>query len=116
MISLLVWIRDKTMLWKSYLARSAGYVALFNAAMLIFLSLSSLENYGIDIDLAKWGFLIVAGGSFIAIFAGYLEDKFGFWREETAVAQRRNHYFMEMYEDVKEMKKEISLLRREKDK
>lgn len=101
------------MLWKSYLARSAGYVAIFNTGMLVFLSLSSLEKYGIDIDMKVWGLPLVIGAIGLAIFIGYLEDVFGFWREETVVAQKRNPYLMEIHEDVKQLRKDVEALKQD---
>ena len=39
---------------KMYMARSMTYVGMINSAMILFLLLSNLEKYGIDIDLKSW--------------------------------------------------------------
>ena len=103
----LVKVRDIAMLWKSYLGRSSGYVAIFNAGMLVFLSLSNLEKYGVDINMATWGIPIALSGICFMIFIGYLEDYFGFWRQEVHVSNQRNPLLLEMRDELRALRTEL---------
>ena len=107
----LVVLRDKAMLFKSYLARSAGYVAIFNSGMLVFLSLVSLEKYGIDINMTVWGIPIAISGILMMVFIGYLEDYYGFWRQEVTVGNQRNPLLLEIRDEQRALRKEIESLK-----
>ena len=104
--------RELLMLWKSYLARSASYITIFNTGVLVFLFLSDLEKYGIDINMTTWGIPIVGGGLMLMVGVGFVEDKLGFWKQEVNVANLRNPCLLEIREDVKALRKEVRELKK----
>lgn len=72
---------------KVLIQRSMSYVAVLNSGMILFLMISRLENYGIDINLKKWFipiFIITLCGM---IMVGFIDTKLGFFAEE----KRRMH-------------------------
>ncbi len=83
-------MRSRIVHAKVFMNRALGYAALVNMALILFLALSNLEKYGIDIMLGKWLipiFLLLFMG---LIFVGYIEDKLGFFKEEQKVSSIRN--------------------------
>lgn len=102
--------RSKIVHSKVFAQRALGYVSLVNAGMLLFLTMSGLEKYGIDINIQSWLIpLFILGGSLL-IFLGYLEDKLGFYKEEVSVTQKRNVVLSDIMDKVTEIEKKVNSL------
>ena len=48
------------------------------------------------------------------VVLGYLEDKFGFFEEETRVTAKRNPYFSQILEKLEDIDKRIKKLEKKK--
>jgi hypothetical protein len=83
-------IRSKIVHAKIFIQRSMGYIAILNSGMILFLVLSQLERYKIDIKLETWLIPIFLFSMVVMVFFGYFEDKMGFMEEENAAINRRN--------------------------
>ena len=84
-------VRYKFVRLKMYAHRSMSYLAVINAAMLLFLTLSKLEDkFDENINVAAWFFPLTIGGVMLLVFFGWLDDHFGFFNEETRAIQKRN--------------------------
>ena len=88
--------------------RSMSYVSLINSGMILFLLLSRLENYGIDIELKQWFFPILIIGITGLIVVGILDDKLGFFHEEQKNVQKRNPYMKEIIERLDRIEKRLN--------
>ena len=76
-------------------------------ALILFIALSNLERYNIDISLETWGIPIFIGFFFLIILFGYLEDKFGFFEEEQRVQARRNPQLNEILNRLERIEKKL---------
>jgi hypothetical protein len=92
---------------KVYLHRALGYASLVNMALILFLALSNLEKYGIDIVLERWLLPLFLLMFIILLLFGYLEDKFGFFEEEQAVHARRNPQLKAISERLDRIEKKL---------
>jgi len=92
---------------KIYLARTNSYIIIINSAMLLFLMLDKAKDYGINLDLKKYGIFvfILAYGSII--FIGWMDTKLGFFKEEARRNSLRNPYFTEIREYVEKIDKRL---------
>jgi hypothetical protein len=70
--------RDFLIQVKIYMARTSSYISLVNTAMILFLFLSNLEKYNINIRIKKWIIPMFIAGILVMLFFGYLEYKFFF--------------------------------------
>jgi uncharacterized membrane protein len=75
-----------------------SWVAMINSGMILFLVLSKLQDYGIKIHITAWFIPIYFAIIMLMVLFGYLEDKAGFYREESREAAKRNPYFIEILE------------------
>ena len=100
-------IRSKIVHGKLFIQRSMGYVAMINSAMILFLLLSKLEDYGIDIRIRYWFFPIIIAGFAGLVLFGYLEDRLGFFREESKAATRRNPQITEILKRLERIEKKL---------
>lgn len=98
-------IRSKIIHSKVFVQRAMGYIAILNSGMILFLFLSNLENYKIDIKLEVWFIPIFIMTVIFLIFLGYLEDKWGFFSEESRVQSARNPYLSEINERLDRIEK-----------
>ena len=64
---------------KVYIARSMTYISMLNSAMILFLLLSSLEKYGIDLNITEYLIPIVVFTFILMVGWGYFEDRIGLW-------------------------------------
>ena len=64
--------------------------------MILFLILSKLQDYGIEIHLTKWFVPIFAVSIIGMIIVGAIDNKLGFHREEAARSRERDPYFQEV--------------------
>ena len=85
---------------KIYTTRVTGYISLINLYILIYLTLSDIKKYGIFISLKNWIIPILIVLTTLMIFIGYLDDKFGFLKEEISFTQRRNKQMIEINEKL----------------
>jgi len=103
-------IRSKIIHSKVFMLRTMSYVGIFNSVMLLFLTLSRFENYGINIDIRVWFIPIVIGIIFTLITIGFLEDKLGFYKAEISMSVKRNKGFTEVnnrLDNIEKMIKEM---------
>ena len=99
---------------KLYLSRSLGYLSLFNSAVLIFLLLSNLEKYGIDIELRYWTIPLVLLCVCLLILGGWIEDKLGLWKDEQVFVNNRNIHLLEIKETLNDIQQKVSKYENEK--
>jgi len=100
-------VRRKLIRTKLYYQRALGYISIVNSAMLLFLLLSNLEKYGIDLNIEKLFFPILIAGVIIMILFGYLEDKLGFLREESYFVSKRNPQMQEIIDRLERIEKKL---------
>lgn len=86
----------RLVLVKMYVLRSIGYLSLVNSGMLLLLTLSNLEKYGIDVRIEQWLLPLVLAGICALVFFGWLEDKLGLWSEENRLITARNPQIAEL--------------------
>jgi hypothetical protein len=84
------WIRNKIVHAKVFAVRTMSYVAVANAIMLVFLTLTRLEDYGLNFNIENYFLPILLLGAVALIIIGYLEDKLGFHKAEVGVLANRN--------------------------
>lgn len=97
---------------KVWIQRSMSYIAIANSAMILFLLLSRLEDYGIELDIARWFFPILIIGILLMVLIGYIDDRLGFYREEHKAVSGRNPYLVEIIERLDKIEKDIKRLKR----
>ena len=90
MNKLFIKIRDSLIKLKVYMARTSSYISLVNTAMILFLFLSNLERYNIDIEIQDMILPIFVVGLFGMLLFGFLEDKLGFYSQEQKTTQSRS--------------------------
>ena len=97
---------------KLWVQRTMSWVAIANSGMILFLVLSKLQDYGMQIYITAWFIPIYLGVILIMIFLGYLEDKVGMYREESRASASRNPYFKEIIERLEKIEKDIKKIER----
>ena len=100
--------RNLLIRFKVYMARTSSYLSLINTGMILFIFLSNLERYNIDVDIKDWLLPIFIIGLVGMLAFGYLEDKLGFYREEQKTTQSRNPYFKEIIERLDKIKEQLN--------
>lgn len=104
--------RRKIVRSKIWIQRTLGYIGIMNSAMIMFLVLSKLQDYGYEIAITKW-FVPIYLFTFILLLAfGWLEDHLGFYREEVSQAATRNPYVAEWSTGLKNIEKRLSRIER----
>jgi len=81
---------------KVNISRSMSYVAIVNSGMILFLLLSRLENYNIDINLSVWFLPLFLLSIIGMIIVGYIDNKIGMHHEEQRVSNTRNPHMMDI--------------------
>jgi UDP-N-acetylmuramyl pentapeptide phosphotransferase/UDP-N-acetylglucosamine-1-phosphate transferase len=93
---------------KFYLHRSASWLSLMNAGLIIFLALSRLQKeYGVEMDLSKYIVPLYIAGVVVLIFLGWVDDKLRFYQHEAKEASQRNPILMEVLERVKAIETKV---------
>ncbi|AJF61524.1 TPA: hypothetical protein HA239_03045 [Candidatus Woesearchaeota archaeon] len=92
---------------KLYMSRTGSYISLVNTAMILFIFLSDLEKYNIDIEIRDWIIPIFIVGVLGMLTFGYLEDRLGFYSEEQKASQSRSPYFREIIERLDKIEKQL---------
>lgn len=101
-------IRNGLMEWKVYLTRSNSYIVIMNSAMLIFLLLARLQDFGIKITITKYYIPICICSLLLMLLFGFLDVKFGFFKEEKRRTSGRNPYFLNLTKEVKRIHKRLN--------
>ena len=97
---------------KMFMSRTAGYLGLINAGMILFLVLSRFEDYGFDIEIERYFFLIVFFGLVILALFGWLDDKLGFHQLEREHIENRNPYMKKILLRLDEIEKKMNKLKK----
>lgn len=92
---------------KILIQRSMSYVSIINSGMILFLLLSRLQDYGLDIYITKWFIPIFILTILIMLFIGWLDTKLGFYSTETKRAQSRNPYMKEIISRLDKIEKKL---------
>jgi glucan phosphoethanolaminetransferase (alkaline phosphatase superfamily) len=92
---------------KVWAQRTMSWIAVLNSAMILFLVLAKLQEYGIGISITRWFIPIFILLVILMIFFGYLEDKAGFHREELHEITKRNPVYAEILERLERIEKKI---------
>ncbi|MDO8480228.1 MAG: hypothetical protein Q7S65_00265 [Nanoarchaeota archaeon] len=100
-------LRSKLVHSKVYLQRALGYASLINLALILFLALSNLEKYGVDVPLERWGVPLFILLFFLLIFLGFLEDKLGIFSEEQRVTSGRNPQTQEILKRLERIEQKL---------
>jgi len=90
-------------LWKVYLLRMLGYVQFFNLGMLLYLTLSDLTQYGININMKIWFIPIMLLSVILLIVGGLIEDKTKVFSQEMKTRTERNPQMMEMLKILRKL-------------
>jgi len=104
-------LRDLVMLWKIYLTRSLAYVSILNSVMILFLTLSDLKKYGIEIAIGKWIIPIIITGTILLIVLGWVEDKLGAFSKENELRLDRWPQFNTILKKLDRMEKQLEELK-----
>ena len=84
--------KKKLALSKMFMSRTAGYLALVNAGMILFLVMSRLEDYGFDINIEIFFFpILILGFLMLGVF-GWLEDHLGFINGTRTYRRKKSVY------------------------
>ena len=89
------------------MGRTSSYISLINTGMILFLFLSNLERYNVDVDIKDWLLPIFLFGLMGMFLFGYLEDKLGFYRQEQKTTQSRSPYLLEIVERLDKIEKKL---------
>ena len=100
-------MKRKLALSKMFMSRTASYLALVNAGMILFLVLSRLEDYGVDIEIEKYFLPILFLGFVVLGLFGWLEDKLGFPQLEREHVEKRNPYMNKILKKLDKIEREI---------
>ena len=100
-------VRSSIIHAKIFSQRGISYISMINSGMILFILLSNLEKYGIDINITQWFFPIIIIGIIGLIIIGYVEDKLGFFRTEVEASQKRNPQMNEILERLERIEKTL---------
>ena len=92
---------------KVWAQRTMSWIAILNSAMILFLVLSKLQEYGLKIAITKWFIPIFALLIVLLIFFGYLEDRAGFHREEAHELAKKNPVYTDILERLERIEKKL---------
>jgi len=109
MIRLFFRIREFLIYGKLWIQRTMSWIAIINSGMILFLVLSRLQDYGIEIYITAWFIPIYLAVIFLMMFFGYLEDRAGFHREESKATAERNPYFKEIIGRLDRIEKKLNM-------
>lgn len=92
---------------KLWIQRTMSWIAVVNSGMILFLVLSRLQDYGVEIHITAWFIPIYLGIIFLMMVFGYIEDRAGLYREESRAAADRNPYFKEILERLDRIERKL---------
>lgn len=100
-------LRESFIRTKVYISRTGNYISLINTVLILFLFLSGLEKYGIDIRIENLIIPFFIIGVFLMILFGFIEEKLGFYGEEQKVSYSRNPYMQNIVERLERIEKKL---------
>jgi hypothetical protein len=92
---------------KVWAQRTMSWIAVLNSAMILFLVLARLQEFGINISITHWFIPLFVLLVFLMVFFGYIEDRAGFHREEIHQIAKRNPLFHEILERLDRIEKKL---------
>ncbi len=95
---------------KMRIQRSTSWLTLFNSAMIFFLFLSKLKEFGYNIDIGNMFIPLLVVSFVVLVLLGYMEDKLGFWRMELKQISERNPHYIETMERLNKIEKRLDEL------
>jgi hypothetical protein len=101
-------LREALIKLKIYIARTGNYIGLVNTVLILFLFLSGLEKYGIDIEIEDLILPFFVLGVLLMVLFGFLEEKLGFYGEEQKVAYSRNPYMQDIVERLDRIERKLA--------
>jgi len=104
---LFIKLRDLLIQLKVYMSRTSSYISLVNTGMILFLFLSNLEKYNVDIEIKDMIIPIFIIGLMGMFLFGYLEDKLGFYQQEQKTTQSRSPYLKEIIDRLDKVEKKL---------
>jgi hypothetical protein len=97
-----------------YFSRTASYVGMVNTAMILFLLLSNLEKYNIDIDIQRWMIPIMILWVGFMILFGVIEEKLGFYGQEKSTLESKSPSWTKLFNKLDKIEKRIDKLEKKK--
>ncbi|MBW2967076.1 hypothetical protein KY362_01175 [Candidatus Woesearchaeota archaeon] len=92
---------------KVWAQRTMSWIAVLNSAMILFLVLARLQEFGLNISITKWFIPIFLVLVIAMVFFGYLEDRAGFHREEIHELSKRNPMMQDIIQRLDRLEKKI---------
>jgi hypothetical protein len=92
---------------KVWAQRTMSWIAVLNSAMILFLVLARLQEYGIEISITHWFIPLFILLFLLMILFGYLEDRAGFHREEIREISKRNPVFNDILARLDRIEKKL---------
>lgn len=111
-LKLLLEIRKFMVYSKLWIQRTMSWIAVVNSGMILFLVLSTLQDYGIKIHITAWFIPIYFGIIILMMVFGYIEDKAGLFREESRATADRNPYFKEIINRLEKIENKVNKLKK----
>jgi hypothetical protein len=99
---------------KFWIQRTMSWLAIVNSAMILFLVLSKLQDYGLKIYITRWFIPIYIATLVLMILFGYIEDKLGVFKKESEILQKKTPYVNEMMERLERIEKKLDRLEKRK--
>lgn len=97
---------------KVWAQRTMSWIAVLNSAMILFLVLAKLQEYGLEISITRWFIPILILLVFLMVSLGYLEDRAGFHRAEIHEIAKRNPVLNEILERLDRIEKKVDKKKR----
>ena len=94
--------------YKVKIQRVMSWIAVINSGMIIFIFITALKDYGIEIDFGKH--IILIYGSFVAVLLllGFLDDKLGIHKEESNYIVYRNPPILDIIKRLERIEEKIN--------
>lgn len=92
---------------KVWAQRTMSWIAILNSAMILFLVLAKLQEYGIKIAITRWFIPLFLLLVLAMIVFGYFEDRAGFHREEIHEIAKKNPVYSEILERLDRIEKKM---------
>jgi hypothetical protein len=106
-LKIFFWFRKVLVHSKVWAQRTMSWIAILNSAMILFLVLAKLQEYGFEIAITKWFLPLFVVLIVFLVFFGYLEDRAGFQREETHEIAKRNPVYNDILKRLDRIEKKI---------
>jgi len=100
-------IRKLLVYSKVWAQRTMSWLAVANSAMILFLVLAKLQEYGLNISITHWFVPIFIASILLLIILGYIEDRAGFHREEIREVYKRNPMMHDIIDRLERIEKKL---------